>query len=567
MSESKRSPRTEAEVLIQRYVEGGINPEEASQLWTLLQNEPALGDQLLDHLRLDLMLRELSQADALSFETIEGVAAAVEGHERATIIPFPEDVTPTRHRWTRGLAWGAAVAACLAVLVTVGGLAWKEWSGSREAMPVGVAVLTRAVGVEWDVPGQSPRVGVGLQPGWIEWSAGALQIEFARGARIVIEGPAEFQIVSDNEGYLRRGRLWARVPQSAKGFQVGLPGYTVIDHGTEFGCKVLDADAVEVHVFTGNVELAPTNSTLVARELHVHQAVRIESGTIRTIDVTARGFLGEEELARRDSAQSRERLAAWRTSLRMGQLPSALVYFDFERSNRWDRTLINRVTSAGAGSEASIVGCDWVQGRWAGKGAVEFKRPSDRLRLHVPGRFESLTFLAWVRVDRLPNNQNALVMTDSFKNGETHWYLYNDGRLGLGVHRVSADGNADHWWYAHSDPILTPGTLGTWLFLASVFDGATGEARHYCNGQFVGSGQLNRPMPLRLDTFEVGNWALRPGDARLSSLPRVPVNSLVRNFHGRMDELAIVGSALTEAEVQEFFQWGRVMDEQTLTRR
>ena len=56
------------------------------------------------------------------------------------------------------------------------------------------------------------------------------------------------------------------------------------------------------------------------------------------------------------------------------------------------------------------MGCSWATGRWPDKQGLEFRQVSDRVRLHIPGEFEAMTLMAWVRVDALPNKFNSLLM-------------------------------------------------------------------------------------------------------------------------------------------------------------
>src|SRR6059058_2486386 len=73
----------------------------------------------------------------------------------------------------------------------------------------------------------------------------------------------------------------------------------------------------------------------------------------------------------------------------------------------------------------------WVEGRWPDKHALEFRSVSDRVRLSVPGEFESLTLAAWVRVQGLDRQFNSLFMCDGFKAETLHWLIRKDGVLGL----------------------------------------------------------------------------------------------------------------------------------------
>jgi hypothetical protein len=78
---------------------------------------------------------------------------------------------------------------------------------------------------------------------------------FARacGARVVIEGPADFQFISASEVSCSGGRLTAEVPPQARGFRIGTPQMNVTDLGTSFGLDVKEG-RTELHVFKGSVE-------------------------------------------------------------------------------------------------------------------------------------------------------------------------------------------------------------------------------------------------------------------------------------------------------------------------
>src|SRR5262249_29015574 len=81
-----------------------------------------------------------------------------------------------------------------------------------------------------------------------------------------------------------------------------------------------------------------------------------------------------------------------------------------------------------------------------------FKRVGDRVRFHVPGEFDSLTLLAWVRVDALPNVNNALMLSDGWKEGEMHWQIGSSGKVILGVRARPGEANAHY----RTPEVVTP---------------------------------------------------------------------------------------------------------------
>ena len=197
-----------------------------------------------------------------------------------------------RRSWWIPLAAAAAVA--IAAIVS-----WKGLPPRKVERPVNIAVLTRAADAVWADAAFAPQPGRLMQAGWLRLRSGAAQIEFSRGARVVIEGPAEFQLVSENEGQLRFGKLWARVPPSAQGFKVSAPSFTAVDLGTEFGCKVPQGGPAEVHVFEGAVEVR--DAAAKTRRMRESEGVELSGAAAREIPAQRSAFLGEDQLPQRSA--------------------------------------------------------------------------------------------------------------------------------------------------------------------------------------------------------------------------------------------------------------------------
>ena len=72
--------------------------------------------------------------------------------------------------------------------------------------------------------------------------------------------------------------------------------------------------------------------------------------------------------------------------------------------------------------------------------------------------------------------------------------------------------------------------------------------RHYLDGQLAASLPMSFDrLSLQLGPCEIGNWS--PRDTHLSSP--------IRNFNGRLDELILLSTALSESEISHLFQLGR----------
>jgi len=118
-----------------------------------------------------------------------------------------------------------------------------------------VALVTNTVDCHWKQDGLKPTSGCFLALGQkLELEYGLAELEFASGAKVILEGPAEFTVVGNNASNLGLGRLAATVPEGAQGFTVATPDLEIVDLGTEFGVAVEDGGNTDVHVFKGMVE-------------------------------------------------------------------------------------------------------------------------------------------------------------------------------------------------------------------------------------------------------------------------------------------------------------------------
>ena len=116
------------------------------------------------------------------------------------------------------------------------------------------ATITGMVDCRWDAESAAPAYGEQLKNGRnLKLKSGLAQLTFESGAKLILQGPAEFLVRSDMQGTLGIGKLSAVVPQQAHGFTVQTPSAEIVDLGTEFGIEVDEGNRTEVHVFEGEV--------------------------------------------------------------------------------------------------------------------------------------------------------------------------------------------------------------------------------------------------------------------------------------------------------------------------
>src|SRR5579859_2186108 len=534
-------PSPEFDDAVAGVCHGSATEAEMRALNELLRSSPEARDEYL--LRIELHTRLASESEL--FSQVADVAASCRqpGIKPATlpnILPLNPPVGARRRR----LAQVLALAACL--MVIAGGL-WALWlkgtTARNGATSTAIAMLTRIVDVKWGQSTEPPPVGRALEPSTLWLESGSAQVVFYSGARMVIEGPAELQLVSPMEAVCRHGRLLLEVPPPAHGFRLRTPQLNVVDLGTSFGISAAAGQSA-VHVFKGKVALGA--GTAVKRLLEEGQAAVVQGkGEPRLMAASAQTFASLFEFQQRSLASEAFRYEQWQfANAKLNQDPSLLVHLEFESRGSSEWTLLNAAQRTRSVPEAIIVGCARAEGRWREKSALEFQCVNDRVRLAVPGEFTGLTLSAWVCIKGLDRQFNSLFMSDGFDTGTVHWLVRNDGVLGLTVFGP----DPGKFQILASPPVLSLDTLGTWQHLAVVLDGKTRRVIHYLNGFPISQHPLKFGPPFRVGSAELGNWNAR-------SHPN-PAPALVRNLSGSFDEFELFSRALTEAEVRELYLKG-----------
>ena len=435
-----------------------------------------------------------------------------------------------------------AVAAAIAILAA---FAWVGLSEPPSFEPVSsgvpskgkiepgvaefsVAVVKEIVGADHDL-----RRGSVVAPGVYEIEVGDLLLDFYSGARLRISGPARFELVSEMTMNLFKGSLEADVPESASGFTVNLPNGKVVDLGTRFALSLGEEGNADLIVQEGEVEFHGSEGSTRLKE---SERVRI-----------AKDGSYEEERNSPGLSRYDEWLIA---SDALAEDPSLLLYFRFHEGLQEGRFLRNEGTHANAPSEGTVVGSDWVAGRWPQKGAMSFYREADRIRMNVEGEYDQLTWMAWVQVNDLGKTYAGLVLSEYDIQGSAHWQLGKDGGFMFGIRpeRLPAS-----WQYhrAFGPSFLNPG-MPQWRFLVTSYDSSTQIVKHYVDGSLWHEKEISKPVKIRFGKATIGNSP---------PMPRLAEHGRLKDWHlrqlgGVIDEIGIFTRVLSAAEVKSLYEKG-----------
>jgi hypothetical protein len=367
----------------------------------------------------------------------------------------------------------------------------------------------------------------------LDLAAGMIELDMSSGARVVFEGPGRIELLTGNSLRLASGRLHATVPPQASGFTIEGNGFSLVDHGTEFGCAAATDGGVEVHVFQGSVELKPSNRD--PRWLSGNQAVAVDATAISSVPPRRDLFVTSRDLDRAaaDPAVFREQAGRM-----LREHPAALVYF--QGGDLRDGRLANAV----ADSPILARGCTLVAGREPGRRALAFDGKSSQLSLALDRDCQALTLVAWIRVDE-PSRRQDLVSGDGpLRPGEIAWYSYLGQAPGFGAHVPLAGLPGRGWRTLHGPPWTGP--PGTWRLLATVADARAGSITHFVDGKMVAMSRTPLPPVLRLGPLLVGTTTATRNTRQQT-----------RHFRGAIDEFAIIAAPLATEEIARLHQLGR----------
>lgn len=265
--------REEQQHLLARAGAGDLTREDADRLLEACRRDPALAAKLS---RLTVVDRLLAHGHLYP----DDGAFVREVQVRLQVARAGGPTPPTvLVRFSRHWVWAAAAALML------GALGW--WT-VRLTPPN--AQIVRMESATWDASHVPLKVGDDIDSHRLHLASGLVELKFARGATMIVEGPADFEVRGPERAFLYQGRVVTRLPKGTKGFILDSPRGRLVDQGTEFGVSVGPSGDTEVHVLEGKVEAVPNNRQQ-AVQLTVNQAARLTPGNVEQFTADAVGFI------------------------------------------------------------------------------------------------------------------------------------------------------------------------------------------------------------------------------------------------------------------------------------
>lgn len=229
--------------LVDRYLDGDVEPVEVDTLAAALDRDQALVDYLAARAALVADLRHLSRR----------MTKFASAPARST----PPVIRRRLRLFVGALATAAALALAVSVWMFIPSVQEQPPSGGSAATstgPLGQLTDTRNAVFTDNTEPMTP--GGTLTGAPIQLVSGTAQIMFASTTAVDLIGPCTFEMTGPNRGRLIAGTITALVPPSARGFTVDLPnGGRLVDLGTRFTVWTDTAGQVFAQVREGSVRL------------------------------------------------------------------------------------------------------------------------------------------------------------------------------------------------------------------------------------------------------------------------------------------------------------------------
>lgn len=529
--------------LIEQYINGTLDEQLAATLHEELERRPELARKMSRIVHVDLLLRdhynaERSNASDANIPLIEFGSERSErlrGTETITAIldDSPPDkqekqiesyashvksVSVARRPAPEHFFWAKCGIGVLLLCFVIG--VYREFVPRSLTPPSfnAVAQIVESVEAEWEDGAETFKCGQELQPNSLKLKSGIVKLKFGCGAEVVLEGPGELLVKQKDSAFFRQGRLSAYVPPEGIGFEIATPLVSVIDRGTAFSMQVSENKS-DVHVLKGMVDIK-TSADRKQSLLEGFAALLDLQAESKIVKADPTTFFSDQQLRQRKTAYVAKRKEIWNEqSQRQLADPSMLYSLDAE----------------------AVVGLSKTSGSRDACQAVCFRSAGERLNVDLSHESRSLTLVASVRLEKLRNVANTLLMSDDFftTTGAVHWQINRFGVLQFHLSDHQAPVRFD------SEPVIKRSACKTWTTLALVADADRQKIVHYVDGRPVSTVPWPTPIPLHLNRVCIGNEAV---DAHKKG---------GRFFDGAIENFWIFDRALSPKEIDDIFQNNR----------
>jgi hypothetical protein len=557
---SRYCPSEELLELAAQLADGGPEGAGIDALQQILASDSAAAEWFVEWMELNAMLElDLGNRGGVSLTSRPLLSSAVPGNQADGKVG-PTDLTnhsqqsAGRRRslqlsrtWLT-LAASLVVGTTFLLGITAGWISGssngqRAAEGKRAVANASREIATIAAGVDV-VFRDGYKLGARLTPGHLRVEHGVAQIVFDRGAVILLQGPAELELVDEGSCRLISGTLSADVVPDVNGFSVGAGDIEIYEHDARFGLRTGPQMATEVHAFGGGLELVGLrDGQLARRKLAEGEAIRWQTGSAATgIALDPDAFVSSQELARRQQASEQRAYQRWLDySQRWLTDPAVVLRYEFGPSG--DVACVNTVDPNTHPAKSRQSSPRWIAGRWRNKMSMLFDGRTDSLEAadHADLRMKGDFSLAiWMRLRSYSNKAwTRIVGKGAGADRNYGLWMNTQGSLLWQLCPDTDPENQETWdRYGLATSALP---IDKWVCVVGVCAGD--EFLIYVDGKLAGKSKRPPEIATSDDPLTIGFYADFPYHDEY--------------FCGELDELILLKRALSEQEIREMVEAGQ----------
>lgn len=516
-----------------RILAGDGTEEEIRNVLEAAQADPAMARRLADLASIDAMLGIAAESEFTRERSVRDTMKFLREHEQEAFVGGVREKLEKQKRrhWGRGIT---AVAAAVALFAT----GWFYFA-SRP-----VATVLRAETVTWEQGGDL-REGAEVKAGSrIHFSSGILEMRGAKGNTMIVEGPADLEVVSEKETRLNSGRMVVRASGTEEGYAVSTTK-GIVRSEEDYALSVAPNSSLEL--------------VAMGADLALESADRSTSTPVKKGDT----LILSESGAGAETSSGGEPSSFYTTLPPRSEAPAPFVHWAMDEATGQRSSAVSRGMPEGSMdlqlmADPKGARPAWIDGRF--QGGLDFNGKSAFAESDFPGieGGDPRTVCFWVKApaDLSTREGFAIVSWGRFDRKQPGgvWQVSINpleeegpvGRIRVGTHLGYLVGHTDlrdGQWH-HIAVVLFGGSrpdIGTHVIA-------------YVDGKIE---QISRRTlrPIRTDVnANHGVWIGR----NITDLPEAPANKHGRFFRGGVDEVYIFGAALSPVEVKGLMERNEV---------
>lgn len=496
------------EDLIERHLNDELNADEKTELAEALDSSPEAGKMLVKHAGFNSAL-----SSVLKSQTDIDVN-----------IPAPE--FPKSSPLKTILPWLIASAACLMLFFKPGPERPAEKLVETDKEKALTAMLVNEANARF-ADGRS-KDDVKFLPGSYELTEGAVHLRFSSGADLVVEAPAELEIIDAMNTKLISGKVRAMVPPPAKGFTVSAYDVNYEDIGTEFGLIVDGSkNSSELHVFDGQVNVKEPGTDKLLKKVFKGQAVVYEEGRRSS----------EKEL-QPDEFLTIGKIGFKRWEKQISKISKSADVIACYPFIKEESGILKNTAGERRVSDGVISGARWVSGRWPGKEALLFDRKDDYVELDIPLQLDEMSVSMWLKIDRQDTLLSPLFNSNKWDEGDIHLQM-------LRFQQPHFDVYGSRVGPVQKKLLNKAVSFSDWIHVVLVLSSKESYGKVYINGQEAVDGKFPKDALIKPGKCRIGNWVPVPG------------YEAERRFNGRIDEVLVWKKVLSKKDITSLVENGR----------